>query len=124
MLGHSFGNDVTKRLTYITFCVVNDKRISTHSLTKRLTASSTGMEPTSSHFNSQPHEEADRLHSFRYSINYISTHSLTKRLTILIYSLEITELYFNSQPHEEADSRKLRKVFAWRKFQLTASRRG
>ena len=34
-----------------------------------------------SHFNSQPHEEADLAQSYRSSGERISTHSLTKRLT-------------------------------------------
>ena len=55
--------------------------ISTHSLTKRLTA----------------HSSSDA------TIRSISTHSLTKRLTDLRHSFGSMLLHFNSQPHEEAD---------------------
>ena len=66
--------------------VVLDKQdISTHSLTKRLTYPPSVSHIGASHFNSQPHEEADRTHSH----------------------LPTVESYFNSQPHEEADSRSL-----------------
>ena len=76
--------------------------ISTHSLTKRLTngkkqwkivikfqltASRRGWRRilaalhSRSHFNSQPHEEADELPAEKPALSDISTHSLTKRLT-------------------------------------------
>ena len=54
------------------------------------------------HFNSQPHEEADKELNCIFSICSISTHSLTKRLTIPCgFSLQFQSI-----------------------FQLTASRRG
>ena len=55
--------------------------ISTHSLTRRLTKPGLKKFLITSHFNSQPHEEADRhLQLSRFQCGY-----------------------FNSQPHEEAD---------------------
>ena len=57
-------------------------RISTHSLTRRLTILCTDFS----------------------AVNRISTHSLTRRLTMLtVHSIQHL-VYFNSQPHKEADS--------------------
>ena len=56
-----------------------------------------------SHFNSQPHKEADfDLISESFPPD-ISTHSLTRRLTSLSFRLLSHLQYFNSQPHKEAD---------------------
>ena len=116
-------HSLTKRLTRISWNVLKLPAISTHSLTKRLTG--TGQLPrfTPSHFNSQPHEEAD----------------------CILYRWFCNIMYFNSQPHEEADGDRYQKphtlhisthsltkrltwyLFSWRTlliFQLTASRRG
>ena len=76
--------------------------ISTHSLTKRLTASDT----------------------LSIQVFNISTHSLTKRLTQASSHAEAAANYFNSQPHEEADGGCYVDQFLVFIFQLTASRRG
>ena len=99
------------------------------------------------YFNSQPHEEADiwptlspirpiefQLTASRIDWRYrqwyflrklcISTHSLTKRLTTRKFSEGLTTRYFNSQPHEEADETCSTIQNYYRRFQLTASRRG
>ena len=99
------------------------------------------------YFNSQPHEEADiwptlspirpiefQLTASRIGWRYrqwyflrklcISTHSLTKRLTTRKFSEGLTTRYFNSQPHEEADETCSTIQNYYRRFQLTASRRG
>ena len=55
--------------------------ISTHSLTKRLTAIVPANLRTAKDFNSQPHEEADNYLQGNPRGYNISTHSLTKRLT-------------------------------------------
>ena len=104
-----------------------DRSISTHSLTKRLTGYTQENGHDSSHFNSQPHEEADDTLFFTlFIVFFISTHSLTKRLTMCgqfiqphfyISTHSLTKRltwysvyhvnpisYFNSQPHEEADT--------------------
>ena len=74
-------HSLTKRLTAIYFLDEIGENISTHSLTKRLTwhLGSMGGSPD------------------------ISTHSLTKRLTGLIQDDDKMQKHFNSQPHEEAD---------------------
>ena len=95
-------HSLTRRLTEKVKAIAFDSDISTHSLTRRLTISwavsnlsisfqltaSRGGWPRTqsycrciSYFNSQPHEEADRVFGF----------------------LGILRFYFNSQPHEEAD---------------------
>ena len=58
----------------------------------------------SSHFNSQPHEEADpRTGHAVCRLLVISTHSLTRRLTPHTFRENVIKNNFNSQPHEEAD---------------------
>ena len=79
------------------------KRISTHSLTKRLTRKLQQSVSSLSHFNSQPHEEADQEQVPLQETVCISTHSLTKRLTTARQASRTSCSYFNSQPHEEAD---------------------
>ena len=61
--------------------ISRNHRISTHSLTRRLTYS-----------GKCPLVKRD-----------ISTHSLTRRLTMIHQNIELRFVHFNSQPHEEAD---------------------
>ena len=107
--------------------IIGNFDISTHSLTKRLTACRFVSGPCSLHFNSQPHEEADfpyreichkepphfnsQPHEEadddrfnREKCICISTHSLTKRLTRPPGRMPGVPGHFNSQPHEEADT--------------------
>ena len=59
-----------------------DIRISTHSLTRRLTVVSSIHIHIDFHFNSQPHKEADGGgYDENGEMDIISTHSLTRRLT-------------------------------------------
>ena len=74
-------HSLTKRLTFDDFLKTVDMNISTHSLTKRLTFIMLSSQTNQEYFNSQPHEEAD---CFWIRWVYITSH-------------------FNSQPHEEAD---------------------
>ena len=122
--------------------------ISTHSLTRRLTSQNKPSSPLSlfqltasqggwqhrfrhirflTHFNSQPHKEADNVYKNGRPKFIISTHSLTRRLTTFVisfgiysssfqltasqggwqpswYHSEYIPLHFNSQPHKEADT--------------------
>ena len=120
--------------------------ISTHILTKRMTASLCLLLSESSHFNSHPHEEDDWFRivcvlvwnisthiltkrmttgsEFYSEQKIISTHILTKRMTVVVMLLALASQYFNSHPHEEDDQ-----AASYRKpnilsFQLTSSRRG
>ena len=61
-----------------------EKKISTHSLTRRLTDQEAEWKLYQEHFNSQPHKEADAGRQ---------NHARLIR-------------YFNSQPHKEADNKK------------------
>ena len=62
-----------------------------------------------SHFNSQPHKEADeRSGEYQCNITDISTHSLTRRLTPAMILLLEKFINFNSQPHKEADGDSIR----------------
>ena len=74
-------HSLTKRLTDLLLSERFPTYISTHSLTKRLTPIEPAKAVAAGHFNSQPHEEAD------------------KKRSILRHLFQ----YFNSQPHEEAD---------------------
>ena len=119
---HISTHSLTKRLTSLRLSCFVLSDISTHSLTKRLTSSKLDntqsiifqltasrrgwqcfqlLHNVQDHFNSQPHEEADR-------------HPWWK---------PCMDIYFNSQPHEEADLLAIKKYSNY-KFQLTASRRG
>ena len=98
---HISTHSLTKRLTFFCFFLSECFHISTHSLTKRLTVWRVFRIADYSHFNSQPHEEADIRCSYNNVVYFISTHSLTKRLTVMEYR------------ESKEDT-----------FQLTASRRG
>ena len=74
-------HSLTKRLTHLWKEATAGKYISTHSLTKRLTTLMMDFFFSHSHFNSQPHEEADLVGFCFLKADFISTHSLTKRLT-------------------------------------------
>ena len=78
----------------------------------------------STHFNSQPHKEADVTVDSKYRPYIISTHSLTRRLTVPLLQSYQRMIYFNSQPHKEADAIKRLQRFSPKPFQLTASQGG
>ena len=77
-------------------------RISTHSLTRRLTDLFCSKRNYKSYFNSQPHKEADILYLWR----------------------KVGNMYFNSQPHKEADTEVSSFFVGFGLFQLTASQGG
>ena len=77
-------HSLTKRLTRGYRVLLVDNDISTHSLTKRLTGTTLMCLIRITHFNSQPHEEADYFQCMIVARHIpISTHSLTKRLTAI-----------------------------------------
>ena len=114
------------------FCLPSTD-ISTHSLTRRLTAQERFFYYKLTYFNSQPHKEADETVSdtaaFIPNFNSqphkeadetieeakamyeISTHSLTRRLTAYSCNPHTGNIHFNSQPHKEAD---LHLLFFWK----------
>ena len=100
------------------------KKISTHSLTRRLTEYSPKKLKFVRYFNSQPHKEADFYLWQKESDSHISTHSLTRRLTLRRLTLLWFRIYFNSQPHKEADLTALPIPLIAPIFQLTASQGG
>ena len=81
LLNNISTHSLTKRLTANCYRDKSDWEISTHSLTKRLTLRGSNLLWHRIYFNSQPHEEADKC--LRYVLP--------------------TRIHFNSQPHEEAD---------------------
>ena len=118
-------HSLTRRLTRTVQFIKDVRDISIHSLTRRLTTQAIRLFLLRTHFNSQPHKEADyplasgipfssyfnsqphKEADFRTGISiqkvHISIHSLTRRLTFeLVGTASITE-DFNSQPHKEAD---------------------
>ena len=99
--------------------------ISTHSLTRRLTGCPDADMQFLFYFNSQPHKEADLAREEQYHKGYcISTHSLTRRLTTMAARLWAKRRNFNSQPHKEADDNTKTKILKQTIFQLTASQGG
>ena len=118
--------------------------ISTHILTKRMTASAP-IKVSRIYFNSHPHEEDDSIDAYIPTVIYISTHILTKRMTLPLLICLFHLFHFNSHPHEEDDGISQWKfnginisthiltkrmtwiiINAWSLviFQLTSSRRG
>ena len=99
--------------------------ISTHSLTKRLTAAHTSVNCCPSYFNSQPHEEADSTEWNGLTMWKVFQLTASRRgwqfdgafwLDFLLFQLTASRRgwllhleswflrkHFNSQPHEEAD---------------------
>ena len=74
-------HSLTRRLTG-SLSVIGNTIISTHSLTRRLTVTTTIPDLLVMYFNSQPHKEADFSVMIVFAIILnISTHSLTRRLT-------------------------------------------
>ena len=74
-------HSLTRRLTAILYAQVCSSFISTHSLTRRLTSLGLRSIVNESYFNSQPHKEADEKKETTTKQKEISTHSLTRRLT-------------------------------------------
>ena len=105
-------HSLTRRLTITDTGVAVTTTISTHSLTRRLTSNVSPGRTSSRYFNSQPHKEADKTLTLRFPLSVISTHSLTRRLTPRSLSLNISSLYFNSQPHKEADTYEIRMKYS------------
>ena len=94
---HPHEEDDEKGKTY-----KEEKSISTHILTKRMTEDSFETGLAVNYFNSHPHEEDDGKYNRYY--NY--------------------SCYFNSHPHEEDDLNSIARTLEKQIFQLTSSRRG
>mgnify|MGYP007112827101 CR=1 FL=1 len=99
-------------------------RISTHSLTKRLTRIVGYWCESDYYFNSQPHEEADYRWSCSDGTGWYFNSQPHEEADIRELEGKLNGNYFNSQPHEEADVDLITDKGAILKFQLTASRRG
>ena len=95
-------HSLTRRLTISLFLRLHFHSISTHSLTRRLTH--------------------DMIRASAYAD--ISTHSLTRRLTVRHHARFFQVGHFNSQPHKEADATTPSNRFVASSFQLTASQGG
>ena len=123
-----------------------NKRISTHILTKRMTADDWIRQRSEAFQLTSSRRGWHGIFATVSDIIFISTHILTKRMTIIAWSFFVAVQYFNSHPHEEDDrSRVLLSMFhsisthiltkrmTFRRhnqdtysniFQLTSSRRG
>ena len=117
-------HSLTKRLTIWHGSKQSRIYISTHSLTKRLTSCKLPTNTSKWHFNSQPHEEADRRGGkWRSCTQHFNSQPHEEADFGTMFVLRFLK-YFNSQPHEEADERNEKKCTNRSIFQLTASRRG
>ena len=94
---HEEADDTDKPFVFYVF-------ISTHSLTKRLTAQWHYLPRVISISTHSLTKRLTTIPDGNLLIEGISTHSLTKRLTIPSKFSRKMLVYFNSQPHEEADS--------------------
>ena len=121
---HISTHSLTRRLTAYIDVYYRQKIISTHSLTRRLTtmlmvmlsyllfqltASQGGWRyiqsllVLDSHFNSQPHKEADSV-SIKPCAHFVRFQLTASQGGWLIKSvIAVSNTYFNSQPHKEAD---------------------
>ena len=121
-----FNSQPHKEADFFRFQFLSQHSISTHSLTRRLTAIIVQHPAFPKNFNSQPHKEADGNDNRRSNGNCnfnsqphkeadilsvtmsdavaISTHSLTRRLTWTVKNSLPSLQNFNSQPHKEADA--------------------
>ena len=86
----------------MTVSISTTQKISTHSLTRRLTYGTVRCIVSLRYFNSQPHKEADKKAVSRFR----------------------NICYFNSQPHKEADEKQVMLLRLLITFQLTASQGG
>ena len=77
--------------------------ISTHSLTRRLTLICLRFRLQLSHFNSQPHKEADSCIASTMAFLVYFNSQPHKEADSCIASTMAFLVYFNSQPHKEAD---------------------
>ena len=78
-----FNSQPHKEADFFRFQFLSQHSISTHSLTRRLTAIIVQHPAFPKNFNSQPHKEADILSVTMSDAVAISTHSLTRRLTLV-----------------------------------------
>ena len=80
-----------------------ERTISTHILTRRMTRVQKNRKLVRRYFNSHPHEEDDNVQSCLVIDQNISTHILTRRMTMQEVITWLIQQYFNSHPHEEDD---------------------
>ena len=95
---------LTKRMTAHASEFPLYQNISTHILTKRMTLLFPLCSIRRLYFNSHPHEEDDEDLERDGAVDDISTHILTKRMTEFAHKIFGKGEYFNSHPHEEDDS--------------------
>ena len=103
-------HSLTRRLTAFDVRATQYVIISTHSLTRRLTVSDGSFLDVIHISTHSLTRRLTRTYPFGLSRTYISTHSLTRRLTGLLRSTLLLMGHFNSQPHKEADRRSLQEL--------------
>ena len=103
---------------------VNGQGISTHGLTRRPTKCYSIKSQWTGHFNSRPHEEADRRWTAAFMTKYISTHGLTRRPTETP-DFKFQELQIFQLTASRGGRHSNTEIFDYLyPFQLTASRGG
>ncbi len=92
----------------VTHCVIphsHIRRISIHTLTRRVTWHVTYPPYTALDFNPHPHTEGDQAELMQaQQMALISIHTLTRRVTSSARSCYPPISYFNPHPHTEGDS--------------------
>ena len=99
-------------------------RISTHSLTRRLTSLRVDFLSHVMHFNSQPHKEADDIPDWILQELLYFNSQPHKEADEPYRGILTGRQHFNSQPHKEADFYFFSICCIMFKFQLTASQGG
>ena len=117
-------HSLTRRLTLQMVSHEAGSAISTHSLTRRLTLICLRFRLQLSHFNSQPHKEADScIASTMAFLVYFNSQPHKEADFLFQFQFPVLR-YFNSQPHKEADFPVGLVYFHRFLFQLTASQGG
>ena len=96
-------HSLTRRLTRKWIERKTERDISTHSLTRRLTPKCNRTGKRYLHFNSQPHKEADEFSMLSEAEKSHFNSQPHKEADVSYQTCEPDSRYFNSQPHKEAD---------------------
>ena len=117
-------HSLTRRLTFLIAVIFFSISISTHSLTRRLTQKVWCSKQSITHFNSQPHKEADQNSVWRIHNCWHFNSQPHKEADQNSFWRIQNCWHFNSQPHKEADLSTGEKLVLTSEFQLTASQGG
>ncbi|SCJ85069.1 Uncharacterised protein [uncultured Blautia sp.] len=98
-----FNSQPHKEADFFRFQFLSQHSISTHSLTRRLTAIIVQHPAFPKNFNSQPHKEADIFSNASFSLFAYFNSQPHKEADVFQFPYQHQFQHFNSQPHKEAD---------------------